>query len=145
MGSSMARRKPQQASDLTRWVPWLAGLLTLLVFLPSAGNNFVNWDDDRNFLENPYYRGLGPRQIAWAFQAFVLGHYHPLTWLSSSLDYVLWGMNPAGYHFTNVALHAITAVLVFLLFVDLLKKALNRESSPRLVWAGAFFGSMVMA
>ena len=137
MGSSMARRKPQQASDLTRWVPWLAGLLTLLVFLPSAGNNFVNWDDDRNFLENPYYRGLGPRQIAWAFQAFVLGHYHPLTWLSSSLDYVLWGMNPAGYHFTNVALHAITTVLVFLLFVDLLKKALNRESSPRLVWAAA--------
>lgn len=137
MVSSMARRKSQQQSDLTRWVPWLVGLLTLLVFLPSIGNDFVNWDDDRNFLENPYYRGLGSRQIAWAFQAFVLGHYHPLTWLSSSLDYVLWGMNPAGYHFTNVVLHAITAVLVFWLFVELLKKALNRESSQQLVWAAA--------
>ncbi|MDA0205502.1 MAG: tetratricopeptide repeat protein [Acidobacteria bacterium] len=133
----MARRKPQQQSDLSRWAPWFVGLLTLLVFLPSVGNDFVNWDDDRNFLDNPDYRGLGPSQIAWAFQAFVLGHYHPLAWLSSSLDYVLWGMNPAGYHFSNVVLHAITAVLVFLLFVELLKKALNRESSPQLVWAAA--------
>jgi hypothetical protein len=113
MVTSMARRKPQQQSDLSRWAPWLVGLLTLLVFLPSIGNDFVNWDDDRNFIDNPDYRGLGPSQITWAFQAFILGHYHPLTWLSSSLDYVLWGMNPAGYHFGNVVLHAITAVLVF--------------------------------
>ncbi len=137
MVSSMARRKPQQQSDLSRWAPWIVGLATLLVFLPSLANDFVNWDDDRNFLDNPYYRGLGPSQIAWAFRAFVLGHYHPLTWLSSSFDYALWGMNPAGYHFTNVVLHAITAVLIFLLFVELLKKALDRESSPPLVWAAA--------
>lgn len=137
MVSSMARRKPQQQSDLSPWAPWMVGLATLLVFLPSVGNDFVNWDDDRNFLENPHYRGLGPAQIGWAFRAFILGHYHPLTWLSSSFDYALWGMNPAGYHFTNVVLHAITAVLVFLLFVELLKKALDRESSPQLVWAAA--------
>ena len=39
MGSSMARRKPQQSSDLTRWVPWLVGLLTLLAgvaLMPAA-------------------------------------------------------------------------------------------------------------
>jgi tetratricopeptide (TPR) repeat protein len=133
----MARRKPQQQSNLSGWAPWIVGLATLLVFLPSVANDFVNWDDDRNFLDNPYYRGLGPAQIAWAFKAFVLGHYHPLTWLSSSLDYVLWGMNPAGYHFTNVGLHAFTAVLAFLVFVELLKKGLERESSPALVWAAA--------
>lgn len=136
MGCSMAQRKQQQG-DLSHRAPWIVGLVTLLVFLPSVANHFVNWDDDRNFLENPYYRGLGPSQIAWAFQAFVLGHYHPLTWLSSSFDYALWGMNPAGYHFTNVLLHAITAVLVYMLFVELLKKALGRESSPRLIWAAA--------
>lgn len=137
MVSSMARRKPQQQRDLSRWAAWIVGLATLLVFLPSFANDFVNWDDDRNFIDNPYYRGLGPSQISWAFRAFILGHYHPLTWLSSSFDYVLWGMNPAGYHFTNVLLHSITAVLVFLLFVELLKKALNRESSPQLLWAAA--------
>jgi hypothetical protein len=30
---------------------------------------------------------------------------HPLTWLTFGIDYVLWGMNPTGYHLTNLLLH----------------------------------------
>jgi tetratricopeptide (TPR) repeat protein len=43
-----------------------------------------------------------------------MGHYIPLTWLTLALDHALWGMNPRGYHATNVLLHAINAALVFL-------------------------------
>jgi hypothetical protein len=32
--------------------------------------------------------------------------------LSLALDYGVWGLDPFGYHLTNIALHALTAVLV---------------------------------
>jgi tetratricopeptide (TPR) repeat protein len=142
MGTTVARRNQPPPRDLSRWAPCLVALATLLVFLPSIGNEFVNWDDDRNFLDNPHYRGLGPTQVRWAFDAFILGHYHPLTWLSSSLDYVLWGLNPTGYHFTNVAIHAATAVVVFFAFLALLQSALPGHA--RLTGA-AVVGALVFA
>src|SRR5262249_28278430 len=40
----------------------LALLLALIVigaFYPCLYNDFVNWDDDTNFIENPGFRGLG--------------------------------------------------------------------------------------
>jgi len=135
MVTIVARRKSPSKPDLSRWAPWLVALATLVIFLPSIGNDFVNWDDDLNFLDNPNYRGLGLTQVRWAFNAFLLGHYHPLTWLSSSFDYVLWGINPTGYHFTNVVIHTGTAVVVFFLFLALLRKALPDQT--HLAWAAA--------
>jgi len=65
----------------------------LRAFLPALHNQFVNWDDDKNFLENPHYRGLG-----WTSSPGC----GPRTWPLHSadvddlrLDYLLWGMNPA--------------------------------------------------
>jgi hypothetical protein len=135
MVTIVARWKSPPTRDLSRLAPWLVALATLLVFLPSIGNDFVNRDDDRNFLDNPNYRGLGLTEVRWAFNAFVLGHYHPLTWLSSSIDYVLWGMNPTGYHFTNVVIYADTFVVVFFLFLALLRKALPDHT--HLTWVAA--------
>ena len=129
----------------TRWLPWVVAGLTLFVFLPAVGNDFVNWDDDRNFLENPYYRGLSIENIRWMFTTFHLGHYHPLTWLSLGLDYVLWEMNPAGYHFTNIVLHTATALLVYFLILRLLGLATQAEEETAELRFSAAFGALLFA
>lgn len=46
-----------------------------------------------------------------AFVAIAL-FYRPVASLSYALDYWLWGLDPFGYHLTNVVLHGIAAVLV---------------------------------
>ena len=98
-----------------RWLPAaLVAAATLLVFLPALGNGFVNWDDDENFLWNPHYRGLGWANLRWMFTAVHQGLYVPMAWVTLGLDYVLWGMNPAGYHLTSVVLHAVNAALLCL-------------------------------
>jgi tetratricopeptide (TPR) repeat protein len=87
-------------------------LVTSAAFLPALQNQFLRWDDHKNFLGNPHYRGLGWTHLRWMWTTH-LGHYIPLTWMTLGLDYVLWGMNPLGYHLTNLLLHAANAVLFY--------------------------------
>lgn len=121
-----------------RLVDWLIAALVaeavFAAFLPALRAGFVTWDDNINFLQNPYYRGLGREQLAWMFTVMA-GHYMPLTWLSHGLDYTLFGMEPAGYHFVNVLLHALVAVTVYFLALRVLAAAVAPE--PRGALRGA--------
>jgi len=56
------------------------------------------------------------------FTTFHDANYHPLAWLTLGIDYVLWGMNPAGYHLTNLVLHVLNAVLFYFLIAAFLKR-----------------------
>ena len=51
-------------------------------------------------------------------------NWHPLTWLSHALDCQLFKLNPAGHHYVNVLMHAVNAILLFLLL----------ESATGLTW-----------
>jgi tetratricopeptide (TPR) repeat protein len=107
--------------------PAVVGLATLLVFLPALGNQFVNWDDEVNLVSNPHFRGLGWDQLRWMFTTTLGGHYIPVTWLSFGLDYVVWGMRPAGYHATSVVLHAANAVLFYFVARRLLRSSVQAD------------------
>src|SRR2546426_2401883 len=75
-----------------------------------------------------------------------LGHYIPLTWLTLGLDYLLWGMNPLGYHLTNLLLHAANAVVFFFVVRRILTLALPAPSERGHALAlSAGFASLVFA
>src|SRR3989441_10533007 len=110
-----------------RWVRWLVpvviALITCAAFLPTLQNQFVNLDDNDNFLDNPHYRGLAWTHLRWMWTTHQ-GHYIPLTWMTLGLDYLLWGMNPVGYHLTSLLLHAANAVVFFFVVRRILTRAL---------------------
>jgi len=116
------------SSATGRWGDLVAPLalfvVTLIVFSPALGNGWLDYDDDRNFLSNPHYRGLGPAQLRFMFTGVIMGHWTPVTWLTLGLDYVLWGMNPLGYHLGNILLHAGNAAIFFVIARRLLAAAL---------------------
>jgi Flp pilus assembly protein TadD len=109
----------------------LLATLTLVTFWPSLANDFVDWDDHVNLVKNAGYRGLGWAQIQWDFTNTTLGHYIPVTWLTFSLDYVLWGMDPFGYHLTNLLLHLTNVVLFYAVALRLLRHAGARAETTR--------------
>jgi hypothetical protein len=74
---------PGARGGWTRWAaPAFVAALAVAAFLPALHNDFLNWDDAKNYLDNPHYRGLGPRQLAWMFTTFHMGHYIPVTWIT---------------------------------------------------------------
>jgi Flp pilus assembly protein TadD len=96
----------------------ICGLIVLavaVVFGQTAGHGFVNYDDDDYVYENPHVTpGLTGPGILWAFTQAHASNWHPLTWVSHMLDCELFGAWPAGHHLTSAVLHAVTAVLLFL-------------------------------
>ena len=126
--------------------------MTFIAFLPVLGNGFVNWDDEKNFLNNPHYRGLGLSQLAWMWTTFHLGHYVPLSWMTLGLDYSVWGMKPAGYHLTNLLLHTANAVILSFVARRVLRLASTEpeQVEPRgvealIVTATAGFAALLFA
>src|SRR4029453_6224119 len=80
--------------------------VTLVVFWPTLGHQFLDWDDDRNLVNNPDFRGLGWANVRWMLTTTLMGHWIPFTWLTFGADYVIWGMKAFGYHLTNLLLHS---------------------------------------
>jgi tetratricopeptide (TPR) repeat protein len=95
----------------------LLAALTIAAYARVAGNGFINLDDNDYVTENLRVQaGLSWKGAAWAFTTGHSANWHPLTWLSHMLDCQLFGMNPAGPHLTNLALHVASVLLLFHLF-----------------------------
>jgi protein O-mannosyl-transferase len=112
-------------------------LVTFVALSPALQNGFVEWDDPVLITGNDAYRGLGWAQVRWMFSSTLMGHWVPLTWLTLGLDYVVWGMRPAGYHLTNLVFHAVNAGLFFLVAGRVLGAAVSLSSATRRVAAAA--------
>ena len=120
---------------LERAIPYLLAVAAMLAFLPALQADFV-WDDGENLVDNERYRGFSREHLAWMFGSFHLGHYHPLTWLSFAFDHALWGMEPFGYHLTNLVLHGCNAAVFYVLLRRLLGW-IHGGAGRRRTWAAA--------
>ncbi|MFI5350694.1 MAG: hypothetical protein ACHQ2Z_14200 [Elusimicrobiota bacterium] len=103
-------------SGWARTAPFLVAAATVLVFWTTLRGAFVNYDDP-DFLIRPF-RDLGFSSVLGMFTGFHYYNYTPLTLLSLSADFTLWGMNPFGYHLTNLLLHAANAAVFYLLCLE---------------------------
>jgi tetratricopeptide (TPR) repeat protein len=89
--------------------------ITWSVFGRTVGHDFVNYDDQNYVYENPKITsGLSMASLAWAFTHVHAQNWHPLTTISHVLDCQLYGLKAGGHHFTNVLLHTIAVILLFL-------------------------------
>lgn len=92
-----------------------AALFCLLVYLRALSCGFINLDDPVYVLNNSTIRHLDLALLTTVFsQPYYFG-WLPLTYLSFAIDYHFWGLNPLGYHLTNILLHGCNAGLVVLI------------------------------
>jgi tetratricopeptide (TPR) repeat protein len=106
---------------------------TLVVYGQVSNYEFVGFDDDLFIMDNPRMQnGLTLGSVERAFSYDNIAYWHPLTWLSYMLDIQLYGMNPGRHHMTNVLIHIINAMLLFM--------ALNRTTGA--LWKSALVASL---
>lgn len=100
--------------------------LCLLVFITAfmayantLGGDFI-WDDEYLILNNSQIKSFS--HLPNVFKTYVgygseniNNFYRPIQEISNMTDYFLWGKQPAGFHFTNVVLHALVCVMVCIL------------------------------
>lgn len=103
-------------------------VLTLAAFLPALQGDFLSWDDDVLLVQNSAYRGFSAARWSWMCTTVLVGHWQPLTWLSYAVDYQLYGMDPRGWHGTNLLLHLLNALLVYRLTLLLSPRIGARKS-----------------
>jgi tetratricopeptide (TPR) repeat protein len=103
--------------------------LTLLAYAPALNGGFV-WDDDNFLTQNPLIKANDGLWRLWlTTQA---ADYWPLTSTTLWIEWRVWGMNPVGYHATNLLLHLAEAGVLW--------RILQRLGIP-----GAFFAALLFA
>ncbi|MBT4020895.1 tetratricopeptide repeat protein [Candidatus Peribacteria bacterium] len=122
--------------------------INLLIYSQSLNNKFVRWDDGLLIYENPIVRNLSVSSVAAAFSTYDPELYIPLTFISYQIDYLVGGVDPFMYHVTNLLLHTLNSLLVFLFAYFLLKNrfaalfcgvlfAVHPLNAEAVVWASA--------
>ena len=93
----------------------LLALITLAVYWPVTGFDFINYDDTDYVTYNPMVQqGLTAQSVTWAFTSNHASNWHPVTWLSHMVDCAIFGLKPGGHHLTNLLFHTANVVLLFL-------------------------------
>ncbi len=89
-------------------------------YAPALRNGFVRWDDTLFVVENDALRSNDGLARIWSAAEMPDGFpNYPLAFTTYWLEYRLWGEWPAGYHATNIVLHAVNTGLVFALALAL--------------------------
>ena len=139
-----ARRRPPSTRRVTASAAptqsWLTAIICLgliaitwIVFAQTLGFDFINYDDNLYVYGEPAINsGLTLHGLAAAFTHTLVGNWHPLTSISLMLDAQSFGLRPGGYHFSNVLLHTVAVLLLFLV--------LKRMSGA--LWSSAFVAAL---
>ena len=112
---------------------WLFGLLlaavTIFMYQPAWNGGFI-WDDDAYVTNNELLTAPDGLRRIW-FSLDSPSQYFPLVYSTFRIEHALWGLNPTGYHWVNLLLHIVNALLVW--------RVLARLNVPGAWLAGAIF------
>jgi len=113
--------------------------LVWFVFGQTIKFPFINFDDPEYVYEVPEINsGLSLHNLKWAFTHWPSTNWFPLPNISHMFEFQFFGSNPGAFHLTNVFLHAIATLLLFLL----LWRMTNASAARTSIWKSAFVAAV---
>lgn len=130
MSSNNTIETPQSLKPfwLNNYIPYLSPLavvfLSILVYSNALWNGFV-FDDIRHITKNEFIREVQYIPGYFTLDFWKMGnflekppYYRPFFLLSLFMDYKLWGLNPFGFHLTNILIHALITMLLYFIALN---------------------------
>jgi len=106
---------PKIRNHVDLWIVLALIIAVLAIYSQARHFEFVNYDDPDYVTDNSHVRpGLTVTGIVWAFTSSYAANWVPVTWISHMADVSLFGLDPGRHHLSNVVLHALSTVLLFL-------------------------------
>jgi tetratricopeptide (TPR) repeat protein len=106
---------------------------TLIAYEPMRHNEFINYDDTLYITKNPNVNeGITRESVIWAFTKQYAANWHPLTWLSHTLDCQIFGLSPFWHHLVSLIFHTTNALLLFWILTNI----------TGTTWASAFVAAV---
>jgi tetratricopeptide (TPR) repeat protein len=89
-------------------------VITLALYWPATGYDFIVYDDGDYVYDNPWVNGgLHLDALRWALSSTWACNWHPLTWISHMLDCSCYGLFAGGHHLTSIILHSLNTLMLF--------------------------------
>jgi tetratricopeptide (TPR) repeat protein len=108
--------------------------LAVVVFLPIRDHAWLNYDDNVYVTQSaPVLSGMSFGGVRWAFSSFDGANWFPITRLSWLLDAEIHGLDAGAFLTTNLLLHALASLALFLALTRL------TGSAPRSACVAALF------
>ena len=120
---AQSQNTPLDKSSVVTWWKrdWFFGLIlavvTMLAYQPAWNGGFI-WDDDEYVANNELLTAPDGLRRIW-FSLDAPSQYFPLVYTTFRIERALWGLHPFGYHWVNLLLHVVNALLVWRLLVRL--------------------------
>ncbi len=100
----------------------IVALVAFFVYYNSLNNDFV-FDDESVVQNNQSITVLSniPKFFTAeeGFHKVIGRYYRPVVSTLYTIDYAIWGLNPFGFHLTNVIIHAIASLLLLIILLKL--------------------------
>jgi len=125
--------KKQKIYEKNWFAIGLIVLVTIFTFLNTFENKFI-YEDYNQIVNNDFIKSwanisvifssdlaevFSPQGYKGYKRKYMSGYYRPLFPVSFLIDYSIWGLNAAGFHFTNLLLHLLNCILIYFI-VELL-------------------------
>lgn len=119
MRKHIGKTKPNNIRNFAIYYLLIA-VVAFAVYANSLSNDFV-FDDESVVLGDPSITDLSniPRYFTAqeGFHKVIGRYYRPVVSSTYALDYAIWGLEPFGFHLTNVIIHVINSLLFFKLLL----------------------------
>jgi len=103
------------------WMSLALVVVTFVCYIPTLKNDFVDYDDKKFIYGNPVIQGLNGEKFVEIFEyQYKSPWYKPMVYLTWAIEYHFFGLNPKAYHLTNIIIHLINTVLVFLILTRII-------------------------
>ncbi|MBN1633375.1 MAG: tetratricopeptide repeat protein [Ignavibacteria bacterium] len=114
---------------------------SFIIYYNSLSGEFV-FDDESVVQNNISIQSLSniPKYFTAdeGFHKVIGRYYRPIVSTSYAIDYSIWGLEPFGFHLSNIFFHIISSILLFLI----LKQLFSKYENPVFI---SFMGAMIFA